>query len=68
MYHDIKKTIISYVIYQIYDKKESIKAKSSWPIHTNHLFERFGLDYMGPMMESSSGNQYILVATEYYIK
>jgi hypothetical protein len=68
MYHDIRKDIKSCIICQICDKKEPAKAKSSWPIHTNHLFERFGLDYMGPLTESSSGNQYIIVATEYYTK
>ena len=68
MYNDIRKDIISCIICQICDKKESAKAKSSWPIHTNHLFERFGLDYVGPLTESSSGNQYIIVATEYYTK
>ncbi|KAG1528838.1 hypothetical protein G6F51_014246 [Rhizopus arrhizus] len=33
-----------------------------------HLFERFGLDYVGPLPTSSSGNKYIIVAMEYYTK
>ena len=30
------------------------------------MFQRFGLDYVGPITESTSGNKYLLVITEYY--
>ncbi|KAG1277745.1 hypothetical protein G6F66_012218 [Rhizopus arrhizus] len=41
-------------------------AISTVPI--NQLFERFAVDYVGPLPKSADGNQYIIVAVEYYTR
>lgn len=35
------------------------------PIKVKHLFHRWGLDLIGPIKESQSGNKYLAVAIEY---
>ena len=37
-------------------------------LEVTHLFERFGLDYVGPLPTSTSGKNYIIVGMEYYTK
>ena len=37
-----------------------------WPIFTQYLFSRFGIDFVGPLNETLGGNKFILVMTEYY--
>jgi len=67
MYDDLKKLIKTCHECQVCDKKMK-KARSKWPITTIFLFQRLGLDYIGPLTESISGNKYILVLMEYYTK
>src|SRR5271156_2192182 len=67
MYQDIKESIKYCSICQICDKRKG-KSTSLWPIHTQHLFQRFGIDFVGPLNESQSGNKLILVMTEYYTR
>lgn len=38
------------------------------PIRTSSIFQRFGMDFLGPLPTSRLGNSYILVATEYLTK
>lgn len=35
------------------------------PLKVHHLFHRWGIDLVGPLKETSGGNKYIVVATEY---
>ena len=65
MYQDIKEYVLSCHECQVCDNSE-VKPQSLWPIQVTHLFQRFGLDYVGPITESTSGNKYLLVITEYY--
>ena len=37
-------------------------------IETSGLFQRFGLDFVGPLPRTKNGNRFILVATEYLSK
>jgi RNase H-like domain found in reverse transcriptase/Reverse transcriptase (RNA-dependent DNA polymerase)/Integrase zinc binding domain/Integrase core domain/gag-polyprotein putative aspartyl protease/Retrotransposon gag protein len=68
MYQDLKTTIKSCIICQACDKKGGEPISSSWPIHVNKLFQRFGLDYVVSGMESHNKNNFIIVATEYYTR
>lgn len=43
---------------------EQLPASGKIPV--NNLFERFGVDYIGPFPESRSGKKYIIVAIEYF--
>lgn len=38
------------------------------PISVHHLFHRWGVDLVGPLKETPSGNKYIVVSTEYLTK
>jgi hypothetical protein len=38
------------------------------PIKVNGPFEQIGIDFVGPLKESSKGNKYIIVATDYLTK
>ena len=67
MYQDIKEAIKHCLICQVCSRKTE-KSNSIWPIHTTHLFERFGLDFVGPLTETLAKNKYILVITEYYTR
>ena len=39
-----------------------------WKIKTSGLFERFGIDFIGPLPKTADGNRYIIVAVEYLTK
>ena len=67
MYCDLKAFLRTCHECQVCDKTEK-KSLSSWAITVNHLFQRYGLDYIGPLTESEYGNVYILVVTEYYTR
>src|SRR5438046_3125271 len=68
MYQDLKKAIKSCSIYQVCDKKVRETITSAWPIHVNKNFQRFRLDYIVSGMELHEGNNFIIVATEYYTR
>ena len=68
MYQDLKKAIKACTICQICDKKGGETITSAWPIHVNKIFQRFGLDYIVSGIESNEGNNFIIVATEYYTR
>ncbi|KAG1034658.1 hypothetical protein G6F43_013366 [Rhizopus delemar] len=42
------------------------KLPNAGKIPVNGLFERFGIDYIGPFPESRSGNKYIIIAVKYF--
>jgi Integrase core domain len=67
MCQDIKKNVLSCHECQVCDKSET-NPQSLWPIQVTCLFQKFGLDYIAPMTESTSGNKYLLVITEYYAR
>ena len=67
MYQELKEAIKFCVNCQVCDRTLP-KSLSLWPIYTLYLFQRFGLDYVGPLLESTLGNKYILVITEYYTR
>jgi hypothetical protein len=67
MYQDIKEKIKTCHPCQITNQLNP-KRMSLWPIQTDQIFQRFGLDYVGPMIETPSGNKYILTITEYYTR
>src|ERR1700730_1192689 len=67
MYENLKKAIKTCHVCQVAEKREP-KQISLWPIHTSHLFQRFGIDYVGPLTETVQGFKFLLVITEYYIR
>ena len=46
--------------------KKKIHSKPIVPIAVSEKFEMWGIDFMGPITSSSQGNNYIIVATEYF--
>ena len=44
------------------------KTEQLHPIEVGSVFERVGIDIVGPLPVTSSGNRYIIVATEYLTK
>ena len=67
MYENLKEAIKVCHVCQVAEKRKP-KQISLWPIHTSHLFQRFGLDYVGPLTETAQGYKFLLVITEYYTR
>lgn len=38
------------------------------PVQVNHMFQRWGIDLVGPLKETCKGMKYVVVATEYLSK
>ena len=69
MYYDIKEDIKHCPICQICEKApKNPYTLAMWPIFTQYIFQRFGIDFVGPLTETLSGNKFILVMTEYYTR
>lgn len=66
-YEEVKTYIQSRSGCQIFDRVPP-KDKSPNKFPVIQLFERFALDYVGPLPVSISGNKHILVAPEYFTK
>ncbi|EIE75604.1 hypothetical protein RO3G_00308 [Rhizopus delemar RA 99-880] len=64
-YEETKNYVKSCVPCQLFaNLPENLPVVGKVPV--NHLFERFGIDYIGPFPESRSGNKYIIMAIEYF--
>src|ERR1700752_5098539 len=66
MIEDIKKYVGSCDICQRYKAGE--KGEELHPIKVNKIFERVGIDIVGPLPETGRKNKYIIVAVEYLTK
>lgn len=66
-YVDMKEYLQSCTACQLF-ADAPIKDKSIRKFPVSSLFERFALDYVGPLPISIRGNQHILVAVEYFTK
>ena len=67
MYHDFKAFLKVCHECQVCDKAEE-KSLSAWAITVNYIFQRYELDYIGPLTETESKKVYLLVITEYYTR
>lgn len=65
-YEKIKLYIKSCYLCQLAERKPRREAPNKMDVM--HIFERWGVDYLGPFTESEKGNFYIIVAVEYYTK
>ena len=63
MYQDATKYVEQCVNCQKHEK--AVKKQTGFVIPVSHLFERFGIDFVGPLPRSSKKNEYLLVAVEY---
>jgi hypothetical protein len=66
-YQDVKKYVQSCSQCQIFDRASN-REKTSMRFPVTHVFERFALDYVGPLPRTAEGNEHLLVAMEYYTK
>ncbi|KAG1395715.1 hypothetical protein G6F58_011880 [Rhizopus delemar] len=66
-YLDVKRYVTSCEACQLYAKAPN-KAPLRGTVPINSLFERFAIDYVGPFPPSKKGNQYIIVAMEYFTR
>src|SRR6266540_4052006 len=54
--------------YQCQMKKPMQKINELYPIPPSRLFDQWGVDVVGPLLITSKGNRYIIVAVEYLSK
>lgn len=66
-YDDVKQYLQSCFECRIFDNAPA-KDKVLRPFPVATIFERFALDYVGPLPTSICGNEHILVAVEYFTK
>jgi hypothetical protein len=64
IFNDFKKFVVSCEVCQRY-KGKSEKDRGPGKVEVKGVFERWGIDIVGPMEQTSKGNKYIIVATEY---
>ena len=67
MYCDLKAFLKVCYECQVCDKAEE-KSLSAWAITVNYIFQRYELDYIGPLTETKSRKMYLLVITKYYTR
>ena len=68
IYHNIKNDIKHCSICQICEKAlKNPHILVMWPISTQYLLQRIGMDFVSLLNETDGGNKFILVMTEYYI-
>ncbi len=56
------------ICYQCQMKKSMQKINKLHPIPPSRLFDRWGVDVVGPLLITPKGNRYIIVAVEYLSK
>jgi len=66
MAKDVNQYIAAY--YQCQMKKPMQKINELHPIPSSRLFNRWGVDVVGPLLITLKGNRYIIVAVEYLSK
>jgi len=64
---DVERYVKCCHICQVTSKKIP-ESESAMKITTCGLFERFGIDFIGPLPKTEKGNRYIIVAVEYLTK
>eukprot|EP00253_Pinus_taeda_P010745 PITA_10745 len=66
---DVKKFVVSCHKCQIFEGKKKLRPLPLKPISTEKPFQQWGLDFIGKIHPSSSGQQkWILTATDYFTK
>jgi hypothetical protein len=68
MYQDVVKHSQECHACQMCSKDIVKSTKKSFIISPSAIFEMFGIDFVGPLSVSETGNKYILVITEYMTK
>ena len=67
VYQSVKDYLKNCHLCQIFDRAKPPQGPI-FPLQINSLFERFGLDFVGPLPMSKAGNKYLLVCTKYYTR
>jgi len=69
LFADVKKFVVSYHKCQIFEGKRKLLPFPLKPISTEKPFQQWGLDFIGEIHPSSSGqHKWILTATDYFTK
>ena len=66
MYDEIKRYVQFCHQCQIHTR--SVKQNELYPIPISAPWERVGIDFIGPLSETTQGNQYIITAIDYFTR
>ena len=64
MYRDVKKYIKT--CWECQQREPPKKQLATRTIQPSDIFERWGIDIVGPLIKTPKGNKYIIVAMDYF--